>query len=179
MAKSVERVLAVEPDAVSFRFLLYNVSSNGLCDKVLHSNIALRENCGKIFPDRNSYGYGRHKTTTAKTDYTSDMWTLDELVLRRGLGKVNLIKIDTEGFELDVLKGSVTPLRDYKPDLIIAAYHFPEEYLLLSDFLRKQAYSVSCYTIPLFLSNGAEIYLYAQAQNNMCAPMTYALPYTL
>lgn len=165
VAKSVKKLLAVEPDPVNFKFLLYNIQSNKLDEKVAPIKIALGEKHGKIFLDRNAYGYGRSKSTKTKTDYQSDMWTLDELMTKKGINNVSLIKIDTEGFELDVLKGSVKTLHSFKPDLIIAAYHFPTEYLLISKFLRKHGYSVFYYYMPFFLSGGKEIYLYSKAAN--------------
>ena len=167
IVNAVSQIIAVEPDPVNFKFLLYNIHSNRLDDKVALINVALGEKRGKIFLDRRAYGYGRSRSTTAKTDCQSEMWTLDDLLCGRGLKKVSLVKIDTEGFELDVLKGSVNTLCEYKPDLIIAAYHFRKEYLLISDFLKKHAYLVFYYCIPLFLFGGKELYLYAKADTRL------------
>ena len=35
------------------------------------------------------------------------------------LGKIDLIKIDTEGWEFNILKGAISTLEKYKPDLFI------------------------------------------------------------
>jgi FkbM family methyltransferase len=165
IAKSVKKVFAIEPDPFNFQFLVYNICSNKLDKKVVLYNVALGKKRGKIFLDRNVYGHGRSKPSVTKTDYQSDMYPLDELVTSGGLRTVNLIKIDTEGFELEVLKGSVKTLQQSKPDLIIAAYHFPQEAQLVSDFLKKYRYSVFYYYVPFFLSGGKEIYLYAKANS--------------
>jgi FkbM family methyltransferase len=157
------QVIAVEPDPLNFDFLKYNVIMNGVEDKVILCNLALGKENGKIFLDRSFYGFGRTKSTSKETKYSSQMKTLDTLVRERLLDSVGLVKIDTEGFELDVLQGAVETLKRHKPDLIIAAYHFPEEYVVLSYFLRKQDYKVMFYYVPLFLFGGKEIYLYATA----------------
>lgn len=134
VANEVKMVIAVEPDPANFRFLLQNVGFNKLTDKVILRNAALGKQDGRIFLDRTAYGFGRSRSTTKETPYSSEMRTLTGLLSESNLGIVSLIKIDTEGFELDVLEGSVETLHQYKPDLIIAAYHFPQESELVSDF---------------------------------------------
>ena len=49
--------------------------------------------------------------------------TMDDLVARLGIQKVDFIKIDVEGSELKVLKGATKTLRDNRLNLAIAAYH--------------------------------------------------------
>ncbi|HEY4799779.1 MAG TPA: FkbM family methyltransferase, partial [Bacteroidia bacterium] len=44
---------------------------------------------------------------------------LDEVKEVRSLSKIDLIKIDVEGYELKVLKGAETILRTFKPTLFI------------------------------------------------------------
>ena len=89
------------------------------------------------------------------------MMTVDSLVKEKQLESINLIKIDTEGFELSVLEGATETLKGYNPELLVAAYHFPQEYLLVSNLLRKYGYNVYLYWMPLFLSLSKESYLYA------------------
>lgn len=165
VARVVKKVIAVEPDPVNFQFLLQNVDSNKFTDKTILSKVALGRDNGSIFLDRTGYGFGRSRSTWKKTNYPCKMQTLSSLVLENNLNEVNLIKIDTEGFELDILEGAIAVLQRYKPDLIIAAYHFPQESQIISDFLKKYDYSVTFYCIPLFLFGGKETYLYAKANN--------------
>ena len=47
------------------------------------------------------------------------MTTLDAVVKEVGLRKVNFIKIDVEGYEMNVLKGSVEILQKYHPILLM------------------------------------------------------------
>ena len=163
VARKVKKVIAIEPDPDNFNFLLQNVCRNKLNDKVISQNVALGEHYGNIFLDRTAYGFGRTRSTTKKTPYLSKLRTLTGLLSESNLGKASLIKIDTEGFELDVLEGSVETLQRDKPDLIIAAYHYPNESHNVSDFLKKHHYSVFFYCMPLFLFGGKETYLYARA----------------
>jgi FkbM family methyltransferase len=54
--------------------------------------------------------------------YTVKMDTLDNIMRYYNLKKVDLVKIDVEGAELDVLEGSFSMLKRYKPKLLIEVH---------------------------------------------------------
>jgi FkbM family methyltransferase len=62
--------------------------------------------------------------------------TLDSIKFE---GKVRLLKIDVEGMELDVLKGSERVLRESKPILYVEANE-NKDFLLINNFLEKHDY---------------------------------------
>jgi FkbM family methyltransferase len=170
IARKVEKVVAVEPDPANFLFLTLNVQINRLKKKVAVHNFALGEDNCQMFLDKSGYGGGRSRTTLEKTDYRVETRTLDEFVEKIGLDHVDLIKIDTEGNELCVLRGACEVLRKYEPDLLVAAYHFPDEPSLVAGYLKRCGYNVSCYDVPLILSCNKETYLYAIADDGARAP---------
>ena len=49
--------------------------------------------------------------------------TLDNILSKMGIGKVDFIKIDAEGSELDILKGATNTLMNNKLKLAVASYH--------------------------------------------------------
>ena len=49
--------------------------------------------------------------------------SLDDFVERKKVKKVNFIKMDIEGTELDALIGTTCTLREHIPDLAIDVYH--------------------------------------------------------
>jgi FkbM family methyltransferase len=53
--------------------------------------------------------------------------TIDDLVRERGLERVDFVKLDIEGAELDALAGAAETLRRFRPRLAICAYHRPED----------------------------------------------------
>lgn len=55
------------------------------------------------------------------------MTSLDDYVSEKQLNRVNLIKMDIEGAEMEALEGASRILREYKPHLAISAYHKPED----------------------------------------------------
>jgi FkbM family methyltransferase len=53
--------------------------------------------------------------------------SIDDLVEREGLDKVDFVKMDIEGAELSALKGAERTLRAFRPTLAISAYHREED----------------------------------------------------
>jgi FkbM family methyltransferase len=53
--------------------------------------------------------------------------TIDETVERLGLSRVDFIKMDVEGAELNALRGAEASIRKHRPKLAISLYHNPED----------------------------------------------------
>jgi len=62
--------------------------------------------------------------------------TLDDYVAREGICKINIIKIDTDGHELNVLKGAEQILKIFRPKIIfeIGIYIMEEHNILFKDY---------------------------------------------
>jgi FkbM family methyltransferase len=176
IVREVARVVAVEPDPTNFKFLAYNTISNGLERKVTLMNLSLGDHEGSIFLDRGGYGFGRSRTVANDTGYAVKLKTLDNIVKAIGVRHVELIKIDTEGNELEVLKGAEETLEVYQPDILLASYHFYREWTILADYLKDHGYNVLWYNVPLFLSSKREVYLYASLQVRFMATRTCVTP---
>lgn len=56
--------------------------------------------------------------------YAVPVDTLDGIAEEYGLKKINLVKIDVEGAELDVLRGSRDMLEKHKPVVLVEVHHF-------------------------------------------------------
>lgn len=54
--------------------------------------------------------------------------TIDETLARLGLDRLDFIKMDIEGAELDALKGAEASIRKHRPKLAISLYHRPEDF---------------------------------------------------
>lgn len=62
--------------------------------------------------------------------------TLDVFVTERGLDRVDFIKIDTEGYELKILKGAAETIRRFRP-VIIAQNHYSVSIDQIRDLLNR------------------------------------------
>jgi len=162
VAKKVKRVIAFEPDPINFRFLMFNIYLNRFQDKVLAYNLALGERNSQVYLDRSKYGLGRVRISD-QGSLAVKVRTLDTLMNEMSeIERVDLLKIDVEGYEYEVLQGASKTIQKYRPELLIAAYHYPEEYLRIAEYCRKANYEVLYYYVPLFLSCGKEVYIYAK-----------------
>lgn len=64
--------------------------------------------------------------------------TLDYFVEKRALSKLDLIKIDTDGYELEVLKGTINTMQKLRPKIIfeIGLYVMDEKNISFDDYLK-------------------------------------------
>lgn len=112
------RVIAVEPDERNL-IRLHRVLSRKRIKplvEVLSCGLSDRENSGYLILDERNPA--NHKVTeTSDQDIEIDLKTLDQITMN--VPKIDLIKIDVQGYELKVLKGSTNTLSRYRPILLI------------------------------------------------------------
>lgn len=121
-ASRSKHVIAFEPCPRNLGFFYRNLSENQF-SKVEVFPIGLASKCGlgRIygFSDMASFVPGWAQSRTKRFSVVP-LHTFDTLMSGRLLSKKLLIKIDVEGFELDVLSGAIGALdRDIKPTWIV------------------------------------------------------------
>ena len=62
-------------------------------------------------------------------------FSIDDLVARHGLDRLDFIKMDIEGAEMSALRGAETALRRFRPELAIAVYHSLSDFWAVPQFL--------------------------------------------
>jgi FkbM family methyltransferase len=70
-------------------------------------------------------------------DYIVPVVTLDSFVAEKGLECVDFLKIDVEGYELEVLRGGANMIERFGPMIAIAAYHCPEHVIAIKQLLSE------------------------------------------
>jgi FkbM family methyltransferase len=145
------KVICFEPQKDNFKALEGNISLNkrknispynqGIFDKntKLDLNIC-EENCGanSLVIER---GGKKEKITVSK---------LDDFLKEKGFGKVDLIKIDVEGAEINVLKGAKETIKKYHPIIFLEILEDKQE---IFDFLLSNGYKISDFGGDNYLAN--------------------------
>lgn len=144
IAKRVRReglVIAVEPDPSNFKFLIRNIRINKLRN-VIPVNVALAEKTGKVklYLGRRTYTPSITRPTNRCVEVRAE--TLDSVVRRLKLRRVDFIKIDAEGAELEILKSGEDTLKSNGLKLSIATYHTPSEACDITEFLKAKGFAV-------------------------------------
>lgn len=117
-------VMAIEPSAEIFRILEKNIRLNNLTN-VIPLNLAASDKEGVSEFYLSSEGFGTSsslieiKFKSKKVEVKTD--TLDNIVKRLNIKKVDLIKIDVEGAEPKVLGGAFGILKKDKPKIVFEA----------------------------------------------------------
>jgi len=141
-AKNGCKVIAVEPNPENFRKLQKNIVLNKLENKIILIEKALGSYCGKRRIYLNEYVTSFYYKSDREKEV--DVITLDELISNLGINKVDFVKMDVEGAELDVLKG-MDEILENGCKLMIGSYHKvygKRTYPFVEQFLKKKGYNV-------------------------------------
>lgn len=120
-------VTAIEPGVRAFAGLKRTLSANGFA-RATASNLALGSQPGaSLLVEDRANGSSAHilagRTTSEGHPGAVRLSTLDEICAREGLAP-DLIKIDVEGFELEVLAGGRRTLASHRPCLYVELNSF-------------------------------------------------------
>jgi FkbM family methyltransferase len=147
------KVYAFEPGPNQFSYLEKNIEGNNLRDRVTIFNVALSSRKGTIdfhiHADRHSSGDGIVDTGRAGKSVVIQVssLTLDEWWSDHANPEINLIKIDTEGAELQILQKATNLLKKCRPYILIEMCDINFEKYGLTyqehfDFFKAQGYAV-------------------------------------
>lgn len=132
-------VIAFEPNFRNYYYLMQNIYINR-CRNVIALPLAVHSATGTILSFNISTRSGHSSITELHKDeilfktyvYTI---TIDDVVKVLSLTRVNAIKIDVEGAEIEVLKGAKNTLDKYRPTLLIEV-HGEKQWKLLKEMLQ-------------------------------------------
>lgn len=115
-------VVAIEPDPGNLALLQHNIETYNLRNVKIIGKAALdRATKARLFLSNCS---GCHSLSYRHKNYIEvEADTLDNIVSELGLDHVDFIKIDAEGVELEILRGSERILSSPGVKLSIASYH--------------------------------------------------------
>jgi FkbM family methyltransferase len=143
------KVVAIEADPENFQLLKRNIALNKLTN-VMPLNYAVFSERTKIklyeqsaSAKYNSIMLNRAAKTKNYVEVNAD--TLDNILKLNGVNRVNWIKIDVEGAEFEVLKGSTKTLSGENMSLLIEIHNIedPSHYDNIVNFLRHDNYEIT------------------------------------
>jgi len=162
VASDAAKVVAIEPDTFNFNFLMGNLRLNHV-QNVIPLNIAAG--------GENETGFllhvpisSRSRISISSTGVPVLVRTLDTILEELGI-RPTWIKIDAEGWELRILQGARRTISTAKPRLVIASYHYPQEWKEIASFLTSQGYSCQLYEIAYTMQCSRDKYILASATN--------------
>jgi len=121
IAKPFARIIAIEPNAAIRTSLLQNIEINSLgnvmCVPVAFGDASCTQTLYSC--DDSALTSLVAFTPTHVATAQVEVCTLDDFVKSQSLNRIDLIKIDVEGYELKVLSGASNSLAQFRPSIIL------------------------------------------------------------
>jgi protein O-GlcNAc transferase len=126
-----DMVVSVEPNEDITAILEKNLTSNKIKSKIIKKGIASKKSVEELDTEYGGDNIGMAKVlkkgkaqTKDKKTKTIQLDTLDNLRVDNSFKHIDLVKVDVEGYEMEVLKGSKKVLLEESPDLLIEIADF-------------------------------------------------------
>jgi FkbM family methyltransferase len=130
LCRAMDKVIAVEPDPRSRKLLIKNIEINGFTDKVTFYDFAISDTNGK----QNIYLAEKNNNLTtlcrSASKFSLEKYRKSKITTTSidNLGILpNFIKMDIEGYEVEVLEGAMKALNSVKQCKILIEVH-PQYY---------------------------------------------------
>lgn len=131
------RVYVFEFIPSNLKILKKNIAMNPALEKIV--NIVDRpvwsQSDKMLFYSDNGPGSSVSFEATGDASNQVATLTIDDLVKRDNILKVDFIKMDIEGAELPALKGAEQTIRQHLPKLAISIYHRPEDFRVIPEYI--------------------------------------------
>jgi FkbM family methyltransferase len=90
--------------------------------------------------------------------------SIDDIMLRRNIPKVDFIKMDIEGAEFQALEGGIETIRKYRPRLAIAIYHSMDDFINIPKWILDLDLGYRIY-LGHYTIHSEETILFAKVEN--------------
>jgi FkbM family methyltransferase len=130
--RSDVKVLCVEAAPWIYKFLQENVQNNSMEDSVVTINKAVSARSNESLPfysPKDQFGKGSLSPVFTSDAITVSTITLPDLLQEQGISKVDVIKIDIEGYEYFAFKGAISILSgDAAPTILFEFVDWAEQH---------------------------------------------------
>jgi FkbM family methyltransferase len=131
------KVFAFEPLPAHINVINFNIDQNAMHDRIVIVPAGIGETSNQV----NAIGVDLRGVANpgfsmlGREDQVPTV-SIDDFVESQDIKKMDFIKMDIEGFELNALKGAVKTIEKYKPKLAISLYHKPQDFFEIPIYLR-------------------------------------------
>lgn len=139
------KVYAFEPD----KFNIERINRNLELNKELFQNIKIEElllwNENKLvdFYEAGTVGSSAVWIPDFDKCVKKEAVRIDDWVTKNNIKKLDFIKMDIEGAEIEALEGCIQTIQNLKPNFAIASYHYvngEQTYIKVEEFFKKRNY---------------------------------------
>lgn len=129
-AKCGAKVYAFEMNATNYQKCAARIGDN---PAVTLENLGLSDKAGT----ENYFNWDQGSCINPNGNLTANFIDLDTYVAEKNLPRVDYIKLDIEGAELDMLHGAAETIACCKPKMAVSAYHKPEDLWTLATYIKS------------------------------------------
>lgn len=122
-------------------------------------------NTSLYYKDQGAASFVTFSEESGVTDKVSTI-TIDNLVVEHKLHKLDFIKMDIEGAEMNALKGAIHSITTFRPTLAIAIYHQISDFVNVMRFINDLNLGYQFY-LGHYTVNAQETILFAVAREKM------------
>lgn len=113
-----KKIFSFEPYGPNYENLVLNIQANNLEKVVTPVMKAVGKHGGKVKlenVDQTNFGGTTFEYVDGEKDEYTEIISIDDFAQENEVKRIGLIKVDTEGFEIDVLQGAMNTLRRDRP----------------------------------------------------------------
>jgi len=144
-AKANGMVYAFEPDRFNIKKIIDNIALNpDLDNNIKIVDLLLWDKNEEVdFYEAGTVGSSAVWIPDATLCVKKNAVRIDDWIAKNNISKIDFIKMDIEGAEIEALDGCVKTLLELKPNFAIASYHVVKgaaTYIKVEEFFRKNNY---------------------------------------
>ena len=108
---------------------------------------------------------GSRSRISKKSDTLLDSISIDDFMIKYHINKIDFIKLDVEGSELQVLKGAEKTIKQHNPNLAISVYHSKADFFEIPFYIKNIVDGYS-FDLGIYNNQGYDTYLHATLEEH-------------